>query len=97
MSAGNEDYAVAWICSLPLEMAAAKVMLDEMHGRLPQIPGDENTYTLGKVCGHNVVVICLPPRGAFTRAAAVSQMRSIFPNIRYGLMVGIGGGVPTPE
>jgi nucleoside phosphorylase len=90
-----EDYVVAWICALPLEMAAAKSILDETHHQLPQLANDENTYTLGKICGHNVVVTRLPAGVYRTTAAAtvVSQMQSTFPNIRFGLMVGIGGGV----
>jgi nucleoside phosphorylase len=95
----HEDYNVAWICALPLEMAAAKFMLDETHGQLPQLANDENTYTLGKICRHNVVVTCLPAGVYGTTAAAtvVSHMRSTFPNIRFGLMVGIGGGVPSKK
>ncbi|KNG83199.1 hypothetical protein ANOM_008823 [Aspergillus nomiae NRRL 13137] len=44
----RDDYTVAWICALPLEMAAAKVMLDEVHPPLPQPETDHNVYTLGK-------------------------------------------------
>jgi nucleoside phosphorylase/tetratricopeptide (TPR) repeat protein len=102
MPAGNrlhEDYIVAWICALPLEMAAARSMLDETHSPLPQLVNDDNTYALGKICGYNVVVTCLPAGVYGTAAAAtvVSHMRSTFPNIRFGLMVGIGGGVPNEK
>jgi hypothetical protein len=103
MSTGNrlvEDHVVAWICALPLEMGAAKSMLDETtHHQLPQLANDENTYTLGKICGHNVVVTCLPAGVYGTTAAATvaSQMRSTFPNIHFALMVGIGGGVPSKK
>jgi nucleoside phosphorylase len=95
----HEDYVVAWICALPLEMAAAKSMLDEMHNRLPQPASDENSYTLGKIYGHNVVVACLPAGvyGTITAATVVSHMRSTFPGIRFCLMVGIGGGVPNKK
>src|SRR4029077_17013382 len=103
MATGNvlvhEDYLIAWICALPLEMAAAKFMLDETYSRLPQLANDDNTYALGKVCGHNVVVTCLPA-GVYGMTAAttvVGQLRSTFPNIRFGLMVGIGGGVPSKK
>src|SRR4029077_4093105 len=95
----HEDYVVAWICALPLEMAAAKFILDETHNRLPQPESDENTYTLGEICGYNVVVTCLPAGVYGTTAAAtvVTQVRSTFPVIRFGLMVGIGGGVPSEK
>ncbi|GMG29710.1 unnamed protein product [Aspergillus oryzae] len=48
----HNDYTVGWICALPLEMAAAKAMLDEVHPDLSSSLGDHNTYTLvhyGKV------------------------------------------------
>jgi nucleoside phosphorylase len=79
-------------------MAAAKSMLDEMHHQLLQPANDENTYTLGEICGHNVVVTCLPTGvyGTIAAATIVSQMRSTFPNICFGLMVGIGG-VPSEK
>jgi nucleoside phosphorylase len=95
----HEDYDVAWICALPLEMAAATFMLDETYGRLPQLANDENTYTLGKICGYNVVVACLPTGvcGTIAAATVVGQIRLTFPNIRFGLMVGIGGGVPSEK
>ncbi|KAM0192019.1 hypothetical protein ACHAPA_003103 [Fusarium lateritium] len=31
-----EEYTVGWVCALPLEMAAAKGMLDQVHPNLSQ-------------------------------------------------------------
>lgn len=56
----HNDYTVGWICALPLEMAAAKAMLDEVHPDLSSSLGDHNTYTLGTVGSHNIVIACLP-------------------------------------
>ncbi|KAL4946972.1 hypothetical protein BDW69DRAFT_190653 [Aspergillus filifer] len=91
------DYTVAWICALPLELAAAKAILDELHATLPPPNSDHNTYTFGTVSGHNVVVACLPigVPGTVSASTVVSQLLSTFPEIRFGLMVGIGGGVPS--
>ncbi|GFF31666.1 hypothetical protein IFM46972_03300 [Aspergillus udagawae] len=91
------NYTVAWICALPLETAAAKVMLDEVHASLPQPETDHNIYTLGTVSSHNVVIACLPlgVYGTISASNVVSHMVSTYPNIRFGLMVGIGGGVPS--
>ena len=91
----HADYRLAWICALPLELAAAESMLDEYHHPAPNEA--QTGYTLGKIAGHNVVIGCLPSGIYGTNAAAgvVSQMQSAFPNIRYGLLVGIGGGVPS--
>jgi NACHT, LRR and PYD domains-containing protein 3 len=35
--------------------------------------------------------------GTIAAAIVVCRMRSTFPNIRFGLMVGIGGGVPSKK
>ncbi|GFF54954.1 conserved hypothetical protein [Aspergillus lentulus] len=97
MKVTHRDYTVAWICALPLELRAAKAVLDEVHPSLPQVNSDHNNYTLGKISGHNVAVACLPSGvyGKVSASTVVSQMLSTFPEIRFGLMVGIGGGVPS--
>jgi nucleoside phosphorylase len=93
----HEDYTVGWVCALPVELAAAAELLDEEHRGLPQDPSDTNIYTLGRMGEHNVVVACLPAgrTGNNSAAAAAVQMKSKFISIRFGLMVGIGGGVPS--
>jgi nucleoside phosphorylase len=77
-------------------MGAAKMMLGETHSNLPQPATDHNAYTLGRISGHNVVIACLPSGVYGTTSAATvgSRMKGTFPNIQFGLMVGIGGGVP---
>lgn len=97
MASTHDDYTIAWICALPLETTAAKAMLDETHPALPQPKSDHNVYTLGSVGSHNVVVACLPAGvyGTISAATVVSHLVSTFPNIRFGLMVGVGGGVPS--
>ncbi|KAF7155562.1 hypothetical protein CNMCM6106_004708 [Aspergillus hiratsukae] len=99
MSFKHDDYTVAWICALPLEMAAAKTMLDKVHPSLLQPETDHNAYTLGSVIGHNVVVACLPSGVYGTTSAAIvlAHMLPTFPSLRFGLMVGIGGGVPSQK
>ncbi|KAL2859131.1 violaceus kinesin [Aspergillus lucknowensis] len=96
MTFTHASYTVAWICALPLELAAAKMFLDQVHPRLTQPESDHNVYTLGSVSGHNVVVACLPAGvyGTTSATAAVSHLMSTYRNVRFGLMVGVGGGVP---
>ncbi|RKK13628.1 hypothetical protein BFJ66_g14394 [Fusarium oxysporum f. sp. cepae] len=89
------DYTVAWICPLEVEQVAALEMLDEEHEQLPQPSTDQNVYALGTIAGHNVVIAGLPQAGNNSAATVVTQARATFPNLRYGLLVGIGGGVPT--
>jgi len=79
-----------------MELIAAATMLDKTHPPLPRQPNDSNAYTLGRVCGHNIVLACLPKGEIGNNSAAMvaAHMTSTFPSIKFGLMVGIGGGVP---
>ncbi|KAK4161311.1 ankyrin repeat protein [Cladorrhinum sp. PSN259] len=99
--ASEDDYTVGWICALPLEMAAAKAMLDNIHADLPTDPlrNDTNAYIFGDLKSHNIVVACLPVGvyGTTSAAIVVTQMLAKFRNIRVSLMVGIGGGVPNTK
>ena len=74
-------------------------MLDEEHEDLERDDIDENLYSLGSIAKHNVVIVCLPTGRIGNNPAAVvtTQMRATFKGIRFGLMVGIGGGVPSTE
>ncbi|RMZ75712.1 hypothetical protein DV738_g5332, partial [Chaetothyriales sp. CBS 135597] len=96
---GRNDYTVGWVCALPIELTAARVLLDEEHDDLPRYSNDTNIYTLGSIGKHNVVLTCLPAGQTGTNSATVLaiQMRHAFPAIQFGLMVGIGGGVPSAE
>jgi nucleoside phosphorylase len=71
----------------------------KIHPKLPQSPHDHNSHVLGRAGIHNVVVACLPSGNYGTTSAAVvaQQMLSTFPSTLFGLMVGIGGGVPSPQ
>lgn len=98
----REDYTVGWVCALPIELAAAQEMLDEAHDDLKRdlADRDENLYALGSIGKHNVVIVCLPAgcignNPAAAVAAVAVQMRATFKGMRFGLMVGIGGGVPS--
>jgi len=93
------DYTVGWICALSIEVAASVGMLDEEHEDLDLAPGDRNMYTLGEIGGHNIVIACLPSgnMGITPAATVAADMLRSFPKIRFGLMVGIGGGAPAPR
>lgn len=92
----HDDYNVGWICALPIEMAAAKAMLNDIHGGLPGDSNDSNTYTLGSIGMHNIVIACLPSGhyGTNNAATVANNMHRSFPSIQIRLMVGIGGGAP---
>ena len=89
----HSDYNVACICPMGLELAPVGAMLDEVHPSLPS-RRDQNSYTLGRLGEHNVVVVTMPQTGNNAAAAVATQLLNDFPSICFGLVVGIGGGVP---
>ena len=95
-----DDYHIGWICALPEEMAAARAVLDEEYGKIQgQDQQDSNSYSLGRIHNHNVVIAVLPAgidSTSAATAAAINLLRT-FKSIRFGLMVGIGGGIPDPQ
>lgn len=95
----HQDYTVGWICALPVELATARGMFNETHSQLQQDPRDNNSYALGRIGVHNVVLACLPcgVTGLTSAARVASDMLYSFQGLRVGLMVGIGGGVPSQE
>jgi nucleoside phosphorylase len=80
-------------------MAVARAMLDKRHDNLPQDRRDHNNYGLGRIGPHNVVIACLPEgvMGGTSAARVAEQMSWTFRALRFGLMVGFGGGVPSTE
>ncbi|KAI4731796.1 hypothetical protein E4T49_00609 [Aureobasidium sp. EXF-10728] len=88
-----KEYTIGWISALSIEHTAARLFLDREHDQPDpdQIATtDNNTYTLGEIAGHKIVIAVLPHGEYGTTTAA-------FPNIRVALMVSIGGGAPTAE
>ena len=95
----SREYAIGWIAALSSERAAALLMLDEKHGRpldFDQPFTDPNSYTWGRINEHNIVIASLSAGvcGTTSAAATALPMLSSFPQIRFGLMVGIGAGIP---
>jgi len=91
-------YSVGWICAISTEHTAARQFLDEQHGEPAHVSQhDNNSYTLGRVGQHNVVIAALPEAeyGIASAATVARDMLHSFPNIRIGLMVGVGGGAPS--
>src|SRR5947209_15851330 len=80
-------------------MAAAQAMLDQCHNPLPQDSHDDNNYISGRIGGHNIVLACPPSgvTGTLSAPAVASEILSTFKWLRFGLMVGLGGGVPNQE
>lgn len=96
----KENYTIGWICAIATEYVAAQAFLDERHDRPEYMHShDNNDYTLGRIGKHNVAIAVLPD-GTYGISSALGVARDMlhsFPNIRIGLMVGIGGGAPTSK
>jgi hypothetical protein len=90
-----DDYTITWICALPLEAAAARAMLDKTHSP-PRRTIDDNAYDFGELAGHCIVIAHLPAGvyGKVSAATVVARMHATFRQLRFGLMVEVGGGVP---
>jgi nucleoside phosphorylase len=93
-----KTYTVGWICAINTEYVAARAFLDEVHDGPQHVSEyDSNDYTLGKIGKHNVVIAVLPDGeyGTASAAGVATDMLHSFPNVKIGLMVGIGGGAPN--
>ncbi|RYO92932.1 hypothetical protein DL762_001423 [Monosporascus cannonballus] len=94
-----ELYTVAWLAPLEIEAQAALHMLDKRHqGRFPMGRGDDYVFQAGEMCGHYVIVATLPAGqeyGTGSAAALASQVKKFFPNLWFGLLVGVAAGLPN--
>ncbi|EJP61980.1 Pfs, NACHT and Ankyrin domain protein [Beauveria bassiana ARSEF 2860] len=52
----HDSYTVGWICVLRSVLNASRALLDEVHQPLPPAEKDDNSYLLGRMAGHNVVI-----------------------------------------
>ncbi|KAL3292546.1 pfs domain-containing protein [Colletotrichum asianum] len=87
-------YTVGWICAIDTEYTAARAFLDETHEPPEAIPvHDHNAYTLGRIGKHNVSYPMA--NTVYPRRELLPSVLGSFPNVRVGLMVGIGGGAPS--
>jgi nucleoside phosphorylase len=79
-----------------VELAPVVAMLDETHTTL-STNRDQNAYTFGRIGEHNVVIAVMPEIGNNSAATVATQLLNDFSSIRFGLLVGIGGGVPGDD
>ena len=101
-SAANlkSDYHIGIITALPIERAAITAMLDAIYDEpddFDQSSHDPNSYTWGRMGLHNVVIASLAAGVYGNTMATTTAMPMLysFANIKFGLMVGIGAGIPT--
>ncbi|KAL7957738.1 nucleoside phosphorylase domain-containing protein [Trichoderma compactum] len=96
--ASRDQFHIAIICALPREANAVDLLFDEIWDEggdsFGRASGDTNTYTTGRIGGHNAVLAVLPGMGTNNAAAASASLRSSYSNLKLALLVGICGGVP---
>lgn len=94
----KEAYKIGWLCALPTpELQASRMMFDgDEHAKPLTDHGTTSQFVFGEICGHNIVMGCLPSGryGECSAAAVAADMRSAFTSLRYCVLVGVGGGVP---
>jgi nucleoside phosphorylase len=59
--------------------------------------GDDYVFHAGSIYGHNIVIATLPAGqeyGTGSAAALASQLKKFFPNLWFGLLVGVAAGLP---
>ncbi|KAF4785056.1 pfs domain-containing protein [Colletotrichum scovillei] len=97
-----QAYTIGWIAALDKELTAALAMLDERHQQpenFVQNQRDTNSYSWGRIGAHNVIITSLAEGsyGLVSAATTANGMILSLPHIRFGLMVGIGAGIPRLE
>ncbi|KAH7392013.1 nucleoside phosphorylase domain-containing protein [Phaeosphaeria sp. MPI-PUGE-AT-0046c] len=85
----SSNYNVGWIAPLSLEFTAARHMLDVEH---EQVIDNGYHYVAGEIGDHKVVIGIQSKMGTSAAADLAARMRRACPNIRFFLVVGIGGG-----
>ncbi|KAI8670371.1 NACHT domain-containing protein [Fusarium keratoplasticum] len=92
----SQDITVVIFCALAIEITAVKFTLDERLISHPVIAGvDSFNYSYGRIRDHNVVLARGTQMGPVNAAACAATVIQQFPNIRFALMIGIGGGIPS--
>jgi nucleoside phosphorylase len=94
---GRSDFQIAILCALPVEADAVRIFFDHTWHHYGQRYRDKNTYTLGHIAGHNVVLVHIAGMGKLEATVASVSLQNSFTGIKVGLVVGICGGIPFPS
>jgi len=96
------DPRIAICTALPEELAACRLVIDDLAPLNPENPDDGNLYWCGTLPSradaksHRVLLTSLVKMGNNVAATAVTHLIRSFPSVEYVLMVGIAGGIPHP-
>ncbi|PGH07641.1 hypothetical protein GX51_01650 [Blastomyces parvus] len=92
------DFAIAIICSLPVEAQAVEALFDETYDELDKVyskqPKDINPYRIGRI-GQHSVVLCWMLKTGKENAATMANLQASYPGIKLSMVVGVCGA-PYP-
>lgn len=92
-----DEFQVAILCALTVEADAVQAVFDGTWDNYDQPEGDTNAYSTGWIGPHAVVLVHLAGMGKKQAATAAVHLQRTCSGIQLGLVVGICGGVPSPE
>ncbi|KAG2005304.1 hypothetical protein GB937_008847 [Aspergillus fischeri] len=92
-----EDCTVVWLCPLEVELRAAIAMLDRVCEDIPlRARGQDVIYTVGEIGPHKVAVVgYYQEQGLAVSGSMVAEVKRDLPNLQFGLLVGVAGGIPS--
>ncbi|KAL4751787.1 hypothetical protein BDW72DRAFT_87476 [Aspergillus terricola var. indicus] len=94
----RDEFEIAVFTVLKAERDAIEAALDEEYEcdgfAYSRAPSDINTYTVGRLGYHHVVLVYLPSMGSIGSAAAAATIKTTFPGIKLALVVGVCGVNP---
>ncbi|KAG8623265.1 hypothetical protein KVT40_008241 [Elsinoe batatas] len=93
------DISVVWMCALPIEFTAARMMLDEEYNINLPLPDAKLICTYGRIGNHYVALTCLPAgsTGISSATTLANRLSRCFPGEKLGVFVGVSGGSPTSQ
>ncbi|GAB1192121.1 hypothetical protein APSETT444_001305 [Aspergillus pseudonomiae] len=92
----RRGFTVAIFCALPIEADAVVELFDEIYDQqYGKHFKDTNSYTVGRISTHNVVLCHMPGMGKVSAAIVASNLTSSYTQVSLALVVGICGGVPV--
>jgi nucleoside phosphorylase len=93
----NDDFETAIICALGIESKAVEAVFDKVWNDDQTIvhPNDMNGYTIGRIGGRLVVLAWMHGIGKSKAISVACNLRFSFRRIKYVLVVGICGAIPT--
>lgn len=90
-------FQVAIICALTIEADAVQAVFDGIWNDHDQPEDDINAYSTGWIGPHAVVLVHLAGMGKNQAGTAAVHLKRTCKEIKLGLLVGICGGIPSPE